>query len=151
MKVSAQFSAVLAIALAAAGVTYWVQGPPTREVPCDPAKLKADEVCLGRVMSEWKGRVLWVDARSRADWQRNGMAGSALWNLDPTENMQTFEAEVAGRMIDGPKVVVYCGSEKCDTSRQVADRIKALQLGNEVVVLYGGWRALAAAGLTKGN
>jgi len=100
-------------------------------------------------MGEWQGRVLWVDARPRGDWQRNGMAGAALWNLDTDENMQTFEAEVMLRMQDGLRVVVYCNNENCGTSRQVAERIKALQSGNEVFVLYGGWRALAAAKLTK--
>ena len=46
-------------------------------------------------------------------------------------------------------MVVYCNNEDCGISRQVAERIKALQLGNEVYVLYGGWRALVAAKLTK--
>jgi len=149
MNLVAQTGIVLTIALAAAGTTYLIQGPPVRAVHCDAAKLKPDEVCLERVMSEWQGRVLWVDARLRADWQRDGMAGAALWNLDAGENMQTFEAEVAARMLDGLRVVVYCDNEDCGTSRQVAGRIKALQLGNEVFVLYGGWRALAAAKLTR--
>ncbi|MEI6607534.1 MAG: rhodanese-like domain-containing protein [Verrucomicrobiota bacterium] len=149
MNVVAQTAVVLTIALAAAGTTYLVKGPPERGVRCDAAKLKSDEVCLARVMGEWQGRVLWVDARSRGDWQRNGMAGAALWNLDAGENMQTFEAEVAARMIDSQRVVVYCNNEDCGTSRQVAERINTLQMGNEVFVLYGGWRALAAAKLTK--
>jgi hypothetical protein len=34
-------------------------------------------------------------------------------------------------------------------SRQVADRIRALGLGAEVSVLFGGWRALADAGRVK--
>ena len=100
-------------------------------------------------MGEWQGRVLWVDARLRAEWQRDGMAGAALWNLDASENMAAFEAEVATRMLDGLRVVVYCDNENCGISRQVAERIKALQLGNEVFVLHGGWSALAAAKLTQ--
>jgi rhodanese-related sulfurtransferase len=149
MKPWMQLAAVLALAFAAAATTYRVKGPPDRSVRCDPAKLLPDDVCLERVMGEWQGKVLWVDARPRGDWQRDGVAGSLLWNLDPNENMQAFEADAAGRMLDGPKVVVYCSNENCDTSRQVAGRIKALQLGNEVFVLYGGWRALAAAKLTR--
>ena len=144
-----QLAAVLTISLAAAGTTYWIKGPPDRAVSCDPAKLPADEVCLDRVMSEWQGKVLWVDARPRAEWERNSMAGAFLWNLDTNEDMNAFEAEAMGRMVDGGRVIVYCSNENCGTSRQVADRIKALQLGNEVFVLHGGWRALAAAKLTK--
>ncbi|MCX6876705.1 MAG: rhodanese-like domain-containing protein [Verrucomicrobia bacterium] len=147
MTALAQLSAVLALAAAAAGATYWIKGPPSRAVPCDAAALPPDEVCLERVLREWQGQVLWVDARSRAEWERNGMAGALLWNLD--ENQQAFEAEAAGRMIDGPRVLVYCSNENCDTSRQVAEQIRTLQLSNGVFVLHGGWRALAAAKLTK--
>ncbi len=149
MKAWAQLAAVLALTAAAAGTTYWVKGPPQRAPRCEAAKLQADEVCLQRVMDEWQGKVLWVDARPRGDWARDGMAAALLWNLDTHENMQAFEAEVAGRMLDGSRVVVYCSNENCGVSRQVAERIKALQLGNEVYVLYGGWRALAAAKLTR--
>jgi len=149
MNTLAQAVMVLTIALAAAAATYLIKGPPERAVRCDASQIKSDEVCLARVMGEWQGRVLWVDARQRGNWQRNGMAGAALWNLDTSENMQTFEADVASRMLDGLRVVVYCDNENCGISRQVAERIKALQLGNQVFVLYGGWRALAIAKLTK--
>jgi rhodanese-related sulfurtransferase len=151
MKALVQLAVVLAVAFAAAGITYAIKGPPDRAVRCDPSSLQPDEVCLDRVMGEWNGRVLWVDARSRKEWERDGVPGSLLWNLDPDENMLTFEAEVAGRMIEGSRVVVYCSNENCGVSRQVAARINALQLGNEVHVLYGGWRALAAAKLTQGQ
>lgn len=149
MKTLVQAVGIVALAFAAAGLTYWMKGPPDRAVPCDPTLLKADEVCLSRVMKEWQGAVLWVDARSRADWQRDGVVGSLLWNIDQTEDMQAFEAAAATRMMDGQRVVVYCNNENCGVSRQVAERIRALQLGNEVVVLFGGWRALAAAKLVK--
>lgn len=145
MKTLVQAIGMVVLAVAAAGVTYWVKGPPDRAVPCDPALLKADEVCLARVIDEWQGAVVWVDARSRADWQRDGMAGSLLWNLDETEDMQAFEAAAALRMMDGQRVVVYCNNENCGVSRQVAERIRKMDLGNEVWVLYGGWRALAAS------
>ena len=149
MKTLAQAIGIGCLALLAAGLTFWLKGPPDRAVPCNPAALPADEVCLTRVMDEWQGAVLWVDARPRAEWQRDGMAGSLLWNLDQAEDMQAFEADGATRMMDGQRVVVYCSNENCGTSRQVADRIRALQLGNEVFVLHGGWKALAAAKLTK--
>ncbi len=72
-----------------------------------------------------------------------------LWNLDPAEDMQAFEADVALHIMDTPQVIVYCGDENCGVSRQVADRIRKLQLGAQVSVLYGGWRALNEAGLTR--
>jgi rhodanese-related sulfurtransferase len=142
-----QLAGITSIALAAAGGTFWLKGPPVRQLVCDQATLKADEICLDKVPPSAK--ILWVDARHRQDWIKNGMPGSALWNLDSTENMQAFEADVAARIMETPHVIVYCGDENCGLSRQVAEKIRALQLATEVSVLRGGWRALSEAGRVK--
>ncbi len=142
-----QLIAVGGISIVAAGGTYLIKGPPRRIVLCDPAILKPDEICLHQISPNEK--ILWVDARPRKDWEENGLPGSSLWNLDPSEDMQAFEADIATRVIETPRVIVYCGDENCGVSRQVAERIRALQLGAEVSVLHGGWRALSEAGKIK--
>lgn len=148
MSAFSQLTIISAIALMAAGATWLVKGPPARQLRCEPATLKPDEVCLQQISDS---AVVWVDARSRKDWQKNGMPGSVLWNLDPAEDMQAFEAEVALRVAETPRVIVYCGDENCGVSRQVADRIRALGLGAEISVLHGGWRALSEAGRVKNS
>lgn len=135
------------ISLAAAGATYWIKGPPARGFVCDPATLKPGEICLDQIPSDAK--ILWVDARSRRDWEKTGVPGSILWNLDPGEDIQAFETDTAMRIMETPRVVVYCGDENCGLSRQIADRIKGLGLGAEISVLHGGWRALEEAGKIK--
>ncbi len=135
------------ISLAAVGATYWIKGPPTRGFVCDPATLKPGEICLDQIPPDAK--ILWVDARSRGDWEKTGVPGSILWNLDPGEDIQAFETETAMRIMETPRVVVYCGDENCGLSRQIADRIKGLGLGAEISVLHGGWRALKEAGKIK--
>jgi rhodanese-related sulfurtransferase len=149
MSAFRQLAAITAIALMAAGATWLVKGPPVRQLNCDPAALKPDEVCLQQIPEN--PEVVWVDARSRADWQKNGMPGSVLWNLDPSENMQAFEAEVALRVAVTPRVIVYCSDENCGVSRQIAERIRALGLGAEVSVLHGGWRALSEAARVRNS
>lgn len=151
MKVVSQVAGILLLSCVAAAVTYFYRGAPERGVVCDPAAMKPDELCLETVLDELEGNVLWIDARMRRDWERDGVPGSLLWNLDPGEDAQAFEAEAMARLIDGPKVVVYCGDESCGVSRQVAERIRALGLGTEVYVLHGGWRALQAAGKVKAS
>ena len=147
MKAVSQLAAIAIISLAAAGGTFLLKGPPIRTFVCDPATLKADEVCLQQIPPDAK--ILWVDARLRKDWEKSGLPGSALWNLDPTEDMQALEADIAMRIIETPKVIVYCGDENCGLSHQIAARIRSLQLGAEVSVLRGGWKALSDAGRLK--
>lgn len=147
MNTLGQLAAIGTISLAAAAGTFWIKGPPARTYVCDPAILKPDEVCLQQIPSDAK--ILWVDARLRKDWEKTGLPGSVLWNLDPVEDMQAFEADIAIRIIETPRVIVYCGDENCGLSHQIAERIRGLQLGAEVSVLRGGWRALSDAGRIK--
>jgi rhodanese-related sulfurtransferase len=151
MKPWVQLAAVIGISCAAGSATYLIRGAPDRRVPCDANALGADEVCLGRVTGEWRGEVLWVDARSRADWRRDGVPGSVLFNIDPAEDMNQIEAEAAQRISEATRVVVYCASESCGTSRQVAGRIRAMGLGPQVYVLHGGWQALRAERMVTGS
>jgi rhodanese-related sulfurtransferase len=144
-----QLALIATISLLAAGGTYFFKGPPERLLHCDPATLKPDEVCLESIPAGMD--VVWVDARSRKDWENNGVSGSLLWNLDPAEDMQVFEAEIAMKVAMNPHVIVYCGDENCGVSRQIGDRIRALDLGAEVFVLRGGWRALSEAGRVRGS
>lgn len=147
MNAIGQLFAIGCISLAGAGGTYLIKGPPERRLACDPATLKSDEVCLEQIPSD--SRVLWVDARLRKDWEKTGLPGSVLWNLDPGEDMQAFEAAIAMRIMETPRVVVYCSDENCGLSRQIAERIRGLGLGAEVSVLHGGWRSLSEAGWIK--
>ena len=126
MKTFAQLSIIVVLSAAAAGATYLVRGAPSRRLVCDPTTLKRDEVCLDTIKD--RSSYLWVDARLRKDWLATGLPGSILWNLDGAEDMQAFEAETATRLMETPRVIVYCGDENCGVSRQVADRIRLLGL-----------------------
>lgn len=143
MNSAAQLGVIALLSLAASGGTWLVHKPAPAPVPvaCDPSKLLADEICPAGV----SGKVTWVDARSRAEWKKDGMKGSVLWNLDPAEDANAMEAAAAASIYGAELVVVYCGSEACGTSRQVAERIRKMDLGPQVKVLRGGWAAL------KGN
>lgn len=149
MNSLAQLITVVAISAAGAGATFLVKGPPARFYVCDPAALKPDEVCLEQVPSDAK--VLWVDARHRSEWEKSGVPGSVLWNLESSENMQAFEEENVPKILETPRVIVYCGNENCGLSREVAKRIRALDLGADVSILRGGWQALFDAGRVKAS
>lgn len=145
MNTVVQFATVIGFSLAAAGATWLANGSPVvikpKEVSCDRSLLKDNEICLDDVPEN----VLWIDARSRSEWEENGLDGSVLWNMDPKEDDQTLEADVAASIFESGAalVVVYCGSEACGTSQIIADRVRNLSLGPSVKVLHGGWDALS--------
>lgn len=151
MTVIGQLAVIAAISFSASAITWKVSGPPRRDVVCDPATLKPHEICLAQVMEKWQGKVLWIDARSRSDWETNGVPGSILWNLDANEDFQKFEADAMERLIEGPPVIVYCNEGNCGISMQVVERILKLEVTGEVYALHGGSGALKAAGLLKGS
>ncbi len=150
MNAFLQTSLIAAASISAAGITWLAKGAPGRAYVCDPATLKPGEVCLQQIKES--AGILWVDARQRKDWETSGVPGSILWNLDPAEDMQVFEAETAMKIAEGAtRVIVYCGDENCGVSAQIAERIRKLDMGPEIVVLRGGWRALAEAGRVRGS
>jgi rhodanese-related sulfurtransferase len=140
MNTLTQFVAIGMISLAAAGGSWLLRQPLLEKAAftCDPAKLRDDEICLDDV----RGNVLWVDARSRSEWNKNGLKGSILWNMDAKEDANLFEAEAMPHIVAAEMVVIYCGSEKCGTSREVAGKIRRMDLDLPVKVLYGGWNAI---------
>ena len=142
MKAVAQLAIIGLLSCIAAGGSWYFRSEPEAPKPfvCDPDAISEGQICLADVPEG----ALWVDARSRAEWEKNGVEGSILWNFDPAEDAQKFESEAAMHIISAPLVVVYCGSEACGTSEQIAGLIAKLELGPEVRVLYGGWDALKA-------
>ena len=84
----------------------------------------------------WGGNAIWIDARPDEEFARDHVPGALSLNEDRwNELLPQFLAAWSPEK----KVVVYCGSEGCNASREVARRLrKEAQLPN-VFVLEGGW------------
>ncbi|TAG09297.1 MAG: rhodanese-like domain-containing protein [Verrucomicrobia bacterium] len=149
MNALAQYAGLFGISALAGTTTFFITGPPSRVFVCNPSELKAGEICLNQLAADVP--LLWIDARTRVLWQKNGMPGSILWNLDPTEDAASMEAEAVPHLLNYPRVVIYCDDLDCGLSEQVAQKIRALGLGNQVFALRGGWRALNEAGRVRGS
>ncbi len=130
-----QFIVLAAIAAAASGTT-WLMFPPKKTAPpiCDPSAIPADEICFDQVPTD----ALWIDARTRTEWQTNGFPGSILWNLDPKEDALQMEAEAITKASESKLIVVYCTSKACDSSRQIAAKIRTFDPNLNVKILHGG-------------
>ncbi len=140
-----QILALLVLALAAFGLTWLVRGAPDRSVICGPEVLEKGEICLAEVPAEG---VLWVDARSRAEFAQSAVPDAILLTDDRHENWDELLQQAAPEIVGAQMVVVYCNSKACGSSEAVAGKLREIGLGPEIRVLHGGWKALAAAGRT---
>lgn len=85
--------------------------------------------------------VLWIDARSSPEFDQGHIPGAVLLNEDHWDDLlpAVLEAWMPGRPL-----VVYCGSEGCRASHEVAERLRVEAGLPDVHVLKGGWEAWLA-------
>ena len=128
-----QLALLLALALPAAIVSGAIQLKWQAALA-----LGENEVTLETARS-WGDKIVWVDARPRAKFEREHIPGAVLLNDDEW-------VRLVGPFLDewepGKNIVVYCDGGGCDASHAVAKRIKEeLQVESPVWVLHDGWDA----------
>ena len=138
---------LLTLSAATAGLAFKIGGPISREVACDPSNQPEGLICLETVKSWAPENVFWIDARKRSEFEKGHHPGAFLFNNEAAEDFAAMEAEFMGIQAVDPKphVVIYCDSEACGSSKQVATHLRqnfADPLGFKVHVLTGGWKAL---------
>lgn len=102
------------------------------------SRIGTGEVELSQAIA-WQRQpgVLWVDTRSGEAFSRSHIPGAVLLNEDQWD--ERFP-ELFARWQPELEVVVYCDSNLCDASHQVADRLKRELQTDRVHVLHGGWQ-----------
>jgi rhodanese-related sulfurtransferase len=83
-----------------------------------------------------KGDWIWVDARSHQDFEAGHVPTAINVNEDDWE---AGLSRLLERWLPGQKILVYCSSMQCHSSRSVAVRIKKELDTDQVYVLKGGW------------
>ena len=86
----------------------------------------------------WGGDVLWVDARPDAEFASDHIPGAVPLNED---RWNELFPQFLGTWAQGKKVIVYCSSQSCNLSRDVAVRLRKQTQPPmpNVFVLEGGW------------
>jgi rhodanese-related sulfurtransferase len=102
---------------------------------------QSDEVTLGAAEA-WGRTVLWVDARPEADFARAHIPGAVPLNEDQWDDLLPG---LLDQWDTSRKVIVYCSSLSCQTSHDVARRLREQAGMPNVFVLEGGWEAWAKA------
>jgi rhodanese-related sulfurtransferase len=136
VKTGGQASVIFFAALALAGLTATVH--PKK--PSFPNRASdSGEISLQEVQN-WNEPVLWVDARPESDYELEHIPGAVSLNPDNwSEQLPHF--------LDGwhpaEKAVVYCSAASCETSREIADRLRRSGV-DPVYYLKGGWEVWKA-------
>jgi len=84
----------------------------------------------------WDKNTIWVDARPDAEFEREHIPGAVLLNEDRwNELLPRFLTMWSPEK----RVVVYCSSQSCNASREVARRLRDEAQLKNVFVLQGDW------------
>ena len=89
----------------------------------------------------WRSNAIWIDARPEEEFAKEHVPGAILLNEDRWNELLP---QMLAMWSPEKRVVVYCSSESCGSSREVARRLREEARLKNVFVLEGGWEAWLA-------
>jgi rhodanese-related sulfurtransferase len=98
--------------------------------------IPASEMVTQTQARAWGENTIWVDARPDAEFEREHIPGAVLLNEDRWNELLPQFLTVWS---PEKRVVVYCSSQSCNASREVARRLRDEAQLKNVFVLQGGW------------
>ncbi len=98
---------------------------------------ESEMVDVDRAQS-WGANAMWVDARPGNEFERDHVPGAILLNEDRWNELLP---QFLGQWSPEKKVIVYCSSQSCNASREVARRLRDEAGLKDVFVLRDGWEA----------
>ena len=98
--------------------------------------IPASEMVTLTQANAWNENTIWVDARPDAEFEREHIPGAVLLNEDRWNELLPQFLTVWS---PEKRVVVYCSSQRCNASREVARRLRDEAQLKNVFVLQGGW------------
>ena len=98
----------------------------------------ASEMVTVAQARSWRADAIWIDARPQEEFEREHVPGALLLNEDRWNELLP---QMLAAWSPEKRVVVYCSSESCGASREVARRLRKEAGLTSVFVLKGGWEA----------
>lgn len=139
--------------VALAFVLYWVDATwfaPKRLPACVQADLPQGRVCLETLRTRHHDKVVWVDARSLADYELNHLVLSEnrMFPIRKGEDFQHLLDAAMERLLaaadNGECIVVFCKGD-CGAAEEIAAELRNLgMIEAPIYTLEGGWDALKA-------
>ena len=81
---------------------------------------------------------IWIDARPQEEFEREHVPGALLLNED---RWNELFPQVLAVWAPEKRIIVYCSSESCGSSREIAHRLRKEAGLTNVFVLEGGWES----------
>lgn len=155
----AQFIRLGLIMLGLAAVLYWADSAwmaPRRLPPCVQDKLPQHRICPETVLSRYGDKIIWIDARSAADFELNHLmlSENRMFPIRKGVDMQQQIDAAIGRLLEarerGECVVVFCTND-CSSAEEIAAELRSLgMIEAPIYTLEGGWDALKVRNLLRG-
>ena len=100
----------------------------------------ASEMVTVAQAREWGDNAMWIDARPDEEFSRGHVPGAISLNEDRWDELLP---PVLSVWLPEKKVVVYCSTQNCNASREIAHRLRKQTQPPmpNVFVLEGGWEA----------
>ncbi len=139
----AWYEAALLVALAAVSSGVLLAATPRRATTLPAAASAGPAGSESITVSEAQALpgALWVDARSSQEYAAGHVPG-AVSCPEASDDL----APVLAAWSTGQLVVVYCSSDACDASRDLAAQLRPELAGASVRFLLGGWDAWRGRG-----
>ncbi len=137
-----QAAGLVGCAILAGGVSalFHPSSPPWYEVEDSDSQRNRISVSQAHVLEE-KGRVVWIDARTRAEYDAGHVSGAILLNVEEWADLM-FAHQMDLQEAYGIPVIVYCSGGGCERSAEIAQRLRELIGLDPVYVLDGDWQEL---------
>jgi rhodanese-related sulfurtransferase len=98
--------------------------------------IPASEMVTVTQARAWGENAIWVDARPDEEFARDHIPGALSLNEDRWNELLP---QLLVAWSPEKKIVVYCSSQSCNASREVAHRLRDEAQLKNVFVLEGGW------------
>ena len=142
MKIGREVFFLLALTVGAAVGTHFIH-PRAPSWYLDDGPVASDEVTVAQIEVKWQGDVLWIDARSRAQFEKQHVPGAVL--INEQERDQLLFENIALLQDNKKPIVVYCDSGACQASRKIRTHLKTNMAIDQIFVLHGGWDLLSGS------
>ncbi len=84
----------------------------------------------------WGDSTLWIDARPDEEFARDHVPGALQLNEDRWNELLP---QMLAAWSPEKRIVVYCSSQSCGSSREIAQRLRTDTALPNIFVLAGGW------------